>query len=135
MIDALFRWYEKAALPIYSPAAQVKLDFTPTPTVADSPLCHVSVSRWCYKTGNDMHGEERSERCARVTADVATKAAEILNAKIDGKLIQSTPSHHAVTCNACHDKGKVSDIAKGKMDCGTCHDGHLASKFLPHGNN
>jgi hypothetical protein len=133
MIDALFRWYEKAELPIFKPSVKVKLDFTPPSTVADSTLCHVSVSRWCYKTGNEMHSQERSERCARVTADVAKKAAEILNEKISGKAILSKPSNHAVTCNHCHDKGKVSDIAKGKMDCGTCHDGHLVGKFQPHG--
>ena len=135
MIDALFRWYEKAELPIFKPAIKVKLDFMPPPTVADSPLCHVSVSRWCYKTGNEMHSKERSERCARVTADVAQKAVKILNAKISGKTIDSKPSNHSVTCNACHDKGKESDIAKGKMDCGTCHDGHLVGKFQPHGHD
>lgn len=132
MIDALFRWYEKAALPGFKPST-VKLDFAPPPTVADSVLCHISVSRWCYKTGNEMHSNERSERCARVTGEVAMKAAEIINAKILGETLLSAPSQNSTTCMECHDNGKDSDIAKGKMDCGTCHDGHLDNQFEPHG--
>jgi hypothetical protein len=131
MIDALFRWYEKAELPSFKPSV-VMLDFTPPPTVIDSALCHVSVSKWCYETGNDMHSNKRTERCARVTGDVARKAAEIINDKILGKNILSTPGENVITCKRCHDKDKDSDIAKGKMDCGTCHDGHLADQFEDH---
>lgn len=131
MIDALFRWYEKEKMPVFEPSIK-KLDFTPPPTVPDSVLCHVSVSQWCYETDHDMHSKERSERCARVTAVVAQKAAEIINAKIDGKTISSKPSDNHATCMECHDKDKESDIAKGKMDCGVCHDGHLDSKFKDH---
>lgn len=131
LIDALFHWYETAKIPAFEPSIK-KLDFTPQATVPHSTLCHVSVSKWCYETGIEMHSPERSERCARVTADVAKKAAELLNARIAGKPIQSKPSKNQATCMACHDKGKDSDIAKGKMDCGTCHDGHLDSKFSDH---
>ncbi len=131
LIDALFRWYEKEKLPVFEPSIK-KLDFTPEPTIPDSVLCHVSVSQWCYETENDMHSKERSERCARVTAVVAKKAAEMINAKIDGKKISSQPSKNHESCMECHDKDTDADIAKGKMDCGTCHDGHLESKFENH---
>ncbi len=131
MIDALFRWYEKEKIPVFEPSIK-KLDFTPPPTLPDSVLCHVSVSQWCYETGNEMHSKERSERCARVTAVVAQKAAEMLNDKIDGKKIDSKPSKNHASCIECHDKDTEADIAKGKMDCGACHDGHLESKFENH---
>ena len=131
MIDSLFRWYEKERIPVFEPKIK-KLDFTPPPTVPESVLCHVSVSQWCYETDNDMHSKERSERCARVTAVVAQKAAEIINDKLAGKDLSSKPSANQATCIECHDKDKEADFAKGKMNCGTCHDGRLDSAFEDH---
>jgi hypothetical protein len=79
-----------------------------------------------------MHSKERSERCARVTADVAQKAAELINAKLQGKLAPAKVSQARQSCMQCHDKGKEADIAKGKMNCFTCHDGHLEDMRKEH---
>lgn len=121
MIDELFTWYEKASLPEYKPETP-KLDVSLEQTLADSVLCHVSVSKWCYKSGHEMSSKERSERCARVTGDVAKKAVEILNAKIDGQFRFAGYSESVKYCGECHGKGKVSDISKSKMECAECHD-------------
>ena len=127
MIDELFTWYEKTALPIYAPPKPV-LAFECKQTTAQSVLCHNSVSQWSFASGHDMHSKERSERCARLTAEVAFKTVEILNAKIDNKFAFSGYSESVKYCGTCHGRGKESDIAKGKMDCQPCH----SDKFKDH---
>lgn len=127
MIDALFTWYEQTALPHYSPGKPVHA-FDCKQTTAKSVLCHNSVSQWAYASGNEMHSRERSERCARLTADVALKTVEIMNAKIDDKFTFAGHSESVKYCGTCHGKDKESDIAKGKMDCMPCHD----DKFKDH---
>ena len=138
MVAELFRWYEKTAFPIYDPgmAAQGVKGALPT-SVANSVLCHVSVSRWSYETKLAANSKERSERCGRITADVCAKAIEILNAKIDaGKDWKGAlgKQESVVQCSACHSKGKMSDIVKGNMDCTPCHSGsvHTGNKFQNH---
>lgn len=138
MVSELFRWYEKTALPIYNPgeAAQGFKGAIPS-NVANSVLCHVSVSRWCYEHKKEESSKERSERCGRITADVTRKAIEIINAKIDaGKDWKGAfaKQESVAYCGECHASGKESDIQKGKMDCAPCHSGseHMQNKFKDH---
>jgi len=122
MVTELFRWYEKTALPIFEPG-QAKGVAGSLPThVSGSVLCHLSVSTW------------RHERCARVTADVAAKAIEIMNARLDGSFAPLLKSRAEAGCLDCHGKGKASPILKGRMDCTPCHpDGvHVQDKFRNH---
>ena len=138
MVNELFRWYESTALPIYQPgdAAQgVKGDIPSNP--AGSVLCHVSVSKWCTAHGKEANGKERSERCGRLTADVAMKAIEIMNAKIDaGQNYKGVlPKQESVAfCTECHAKGGQADTQKGNMDCTPCHSGSepTSNKFKDH---
>lgn len=142
MVDELFRWYETAAFPMYKPAKglPVGLDVDLPTSVADSVLCHISVSRWSYTTGIPAQSKQRSERCARITADVAKKTVEIMNAKIEGTFkVAAGPSQTRETCTVpdCHggDKDKYqSPILKGKMDCTPCHTGseHVQNKLKDH---
>lgn len=131
MVDELFHWYSTTNLPIYNPAdAKVSLDKT-KPTIAESQLCHISVSRWCAANGIGEKSKERSERCARLTADTAGRACEIFNAKIEkGKDWKGTyvaPESVKKCADECHKKpGSGSDWAKGHMDCKPCHDGGKA---------
>ncbi len=48
-------------------------------TEAPSINCEESRGEWVEESGYDLSSEERHERCARLTADVAAKAAMILN--------------------------------------------------------
>ena len=136
MVDDLFRWYEITAFPIYQPtdlASKAGLPAAKLPTSrADSVLCHVSVSRWAYSSGLPANGKERSERCARISADVAKRTAEIINAKIDGtykNAMAFSDVHKGCTTPDCHggnaDKFKVPNL-KGRMDCTPCHTGSHA---------
>jgi hypothetical protein len=124
MIDELFTWYEQTALPMYDPPKPT-LSFPCKQTVSESVLCHNSVSKGSFQSGHEMHSKERSERCARITVDVAIKAVEILNAKIDGTFAFTGFSDTKDYCSECHGKGKDYDFAKGKMNCSACHDDML----------
>lgn len=135
MVTELFRWYERTAFPIFDPGEAAQGAKGPLPThVSGSVLCHVSVSTWCQATGNDAGGVKRSERCARVTADVAAKAVEIMDAKIAGTFMPGLKSQAEAACGECHGKGKASPILKGRMDCTPCHSGGKAvqDKFHNH---
>ncbi len=135
MVSELFRWYEKAALPIFDPGETAKGVKGSLPTShSDSVLCHISVSRWCYVSKREQSSTDRSERCARITADVAARGVAILNAKIDGTFKPAGPSDAVAFCGECHAKGKQADNAKGLMDCQPCHGGseHVQNKFQNH---
>ncbi|GFM31726.1 hypothetical protein [Desulfovibrio subterraneus] len=83
----------------------------------------------------DANSKVRSERCGRLTADVAMKAIEIMNAKIDGTFKGAFAKQDSVAyCGDCHGKGKESPLLKGKQDCTPCHSGtdHTQNKFKNH---
>ncbi|WP_028575295.1 split-Soret cytochrome c [Desulfonatronovibrio hydrogenovorans] len=136
MVTELFRWYEQTPHPEYDPGAGAKGVAGKIPTsISDSVLCHVSVSRWCYQTGFAEKSKERGERCARITADVAIKAIEIMNAKQRQDFLPAYSQPESVAyCNSCHGPGKESPIYKGVMECTPCHSGseHTANKFVKH---
>lgn len=135
MINELFRWYEITALPVFKPApGSCKVD-GPLPTsVSDSIICHISVARWCSKNDIPAGSPERSERCGRITADVARRTAEIINAKIDGTFkVTLTKSETQQSCikEGCHGGKKekwANPYLKGQMDCTPCHSGSKATQ-------
>ena len=66
MVDELFHWYSTTSLPLYKPAeAKINLDKT-KPTIAESQLCHISVSRWCAANGIGEK-EQGAQRTLRQT--------------------------------------------------------------------
>lgn len=139
MVNELFRWYETTALPIYNPGEAARGVKGKIPSnVADSPLCHLSVSKWCFENKIEATSKERSERCGRLTADVCKKAVEILNRKIEeGNAFKCAyPMQKSVSyCGECHlTKGNEANWGKGVMDCTPCHSGGtaVADKFKNH---
>lgn len=139
LVDELFRWYEATKLPIYNPGNRAKGFKGELPSTAvGSILCHVSVSKWCYANKFEATSTERSERCGRITADVAFKAVEILNAKIAAgrTFTGSLPKQDSlITCGACHSTpGEETNWSKTRMDCTPCHSGSDAvqNKFANH---
>lgn len=139
MVDELYRWYETTKLPIYNPGDAAKGVKGEIPSnQSDSVLCHISVSKWCYQNKIEATSKIRNERCGRLTADVAKKAVEILNAKMDkGKEFKSAIGKQKSVeyCGECHQtKGNEANWAKGIMDCTPCHDGGpaLTNKFKDH---
>ncbi|MBR5873818.1 MAG: FMN-binding protein [Oscillospiraceae bacterium] len=67
-------WYTSTPLPIYQPEGPA-----PVQTVAGSINCLDSVSEFMTAAGVEKADPIRKRRCGGVTADVARKAAELLN--------------------------------------------------------
>jgi hypothetical protein len=135
LCDELLKWHVQTPFPTDASNAyaqnheflveKYKTD-KPLPQVAPtSPLCHVTVTKWCKQSGYASGDSERSERCARMTGDVAAHAALLLNAAHAGKF-ESEYDYpgDTNTCRACHAKGKPFEgggWTRGKMDCESCH--------------
>ncbi len=146
----LLRWYEKTPFPSeisneYAVNHQFlvpkyKSDKSLPQSVANSVLCHVSVSRWCVASGYASGSSERSERCGRLTGDVAAMAVAFLNAQLNGKLdeVASLSLTQSTTeCRTCHEKGtdyEEGDFTRGYMECESCHTDmrpHIAENKIP----
>jgi hypothetical protein len=84
MGSEIMQWYSDAQMPIYTPK-NPKVTTEIPKTVANSPLCHISVGRWMKAADKPLGSPERKDRCARVTASVAYKVVELLNEWKDGK--------------------------------------------------
>jgi hypothetical protein len=91
-------------------------------TICGSPLCHTSVSTWCNEAGFKANAPERSERCARLTGDVAAKAVELLNKQFDGQFQATYTQPQSVTnCLSCHGTTMMNNVS-AKMNCTQCHE-------------
>lgn len=103
-------------------------------TVSDSPLCHQSVTKWCDETHNKVSSDRKKDRCAKVAADTAAKAAEILNAWKAGTFTSVyQPGAEFAGCLSCHN-GATSqlDNEQGLANCTTCHeDEHREDEHRP----
>ena len=140
LIGQLFCWYETTELPRFVPSGVEDDDFPKAEP--QSVLCHVSVNNWCKKAKQEPFGTEQKERCRRMTADVAKKVAELLNARHaqhgnrEGVSANTSPgqsssaSQPPQSCIQCHstpggEEGSNADKAPKaivRMDCSTCHD-------------
>jgi len=133
MIAELLRWYEGFAFPAYSPnavnAGETGLvkDFSAANLVnlqraPGSHLCHASVSGWAAQVGVAANGKDKAARCARLTADVAGKVAELLNDYLADRPLTATPRDAAsATCVVCHPATSTSRPVASGMACVTCH--------------
>jgi hypothetical protein len=79
----ILQWYSETALPLYTPK-EPKVKTAIIQTTSNSPLCHVSVGKWMKESGFAIGSPERRDRCARVTASVAYRLVQDLNAWKDG---------------------------------------------------
>lgn len=122
LCSELLGWYSQEPLPSNKLDAISKYP-KQVQSVAGSPLCHVSVSRWVAAAKVREDSAERKERCGKLTGDVAAKTVEMLNAYAEGKF---TPvfkvSPETAACMGCH-VGKDSQLVNtyGKMACVPCH--------------
>ncbi|WP_242343782.1 C-GCAxxG-C-C family (seleno)protein [Anaeromyxobacter terrae] len=118
LVDALFGWYEREPLPdlVLKTAAHPNVQ-----SIAGSPLCHTSVSRWCETSGKKSFSAERKERCGILTASVARRAAELLNAQAAKRPLPVTSASAGAGCARCHEEGGSLEDTRSKMDCQGCH--------------
>ncbi len=84
MGSEIMQWYADSAMPIYTPKdPKVKSDIPKT--VANSPLCHISVGKWMKAANKELASPERKDRCARLTASTAYHLVDLLNEWKEGK--------------------------------------------------
>ncbi len=83
-IRELCRWYEQASLPVFVPRAAAERQTVPR-SIAKSLQCRESAASWCTLSGLPFSHPLRAERCRRLTADVARKTVELLNASVKGR--------------------------------------------------
>ncbi|RLI85328.1 MAG: split soret cytochrome c precursor [Archaeoglobales archaeon] len=129
IVNELMGWYTEFPFPSDQSNSYTDYGIGELPkSVSKSTLCHVSVTEWCKVSGYASGSKERSERCARLTGDVAAKAVELLNAWKDGKFEPTYELPDEVKqCRNCHYKGKnftAGQFTRGKMNCMNCHVAH-----------
>lgn len=109
MILDIVEWYAETSLPTFVPDKPKFVKDLPK-TVANSPLCHISVGKWMKTANKAFNSPERRDRCARVAASVAYRTVQLLNAWKDGtyKPTNTWNGPAAVgipaqqNCNECH---------------------------------
>lgn len=84
IINDVIAFYANEALPQYQPEAGQAKYQVKNQSVADTPICHISVGKWMDKEDVKFFGIERKERCARLAADISTYTAKLLNEWADG---------------------------------------------------
>lgn len=128
IINELFTWYCEFPFPSdrYEEYCAHPGQVT---TVSGSPLCHISVSKWANAAGKKIHSDEKADRCAKLSGDVAAKTVELLNAAlVDGNFTPTAALNDKGEfehCLSCH-TGKEStlDNVIAKQNCLDCHDDH-----------
>ena len=78
MINDLAFYYSYTELPSFTPAKILKAKIH-NMTMAGTPVCHISVGKWMRSEGVAFLSNERSERCARLAANIAMEAVGMLN--------------------------------------------------------
>ncbi len=140
LISELWGWYTQESLPsatANSFAANNKylvhqFDGELAQTISGSPLCHASVSQWCFAAQKKVGDIERRERCARLAGDTAAKTVELLNAYFANTFSATfvTPDN-AKACLGCHGSTALNTVMT-QMDCQPCHgDPHKSTKVVP----
>lgn len=95
---------------------------------SNSPLCHVSATKWVDVGGFAIGSSERKERCARLSGDVAAKAVELLNAHYGGTFVSAyTPPAEVAYCLSCHGSNTLKSDVATKSHCLNCHTDHTSS--------
>ncbi len=124
ILDELGNYYERTMLPIFKPEGGEE---TPR-SISNSILCHVSSGKWISVAKVRSDSPERTERCSRLSADVAKKTAELLNLYLSSDVsdeakaaILTRRPEPVATCVKCHNKGGETSDVIGKMTCNECH--------------
>jgi hypothetical protein len=103
-----------------------------------SPLCHISISKWCYAAGinlgkpNAYGFTHKNDRCGKIATEMAGYTAERINEwALSGSLAAAHEMRpDTAECITCHFTGSNAPTIPaqvGSMDCVECH-----TRLLPH---
>jgi len=128
--------------PDYGPGGTLGLPWNWTPiadedvlakTTSYSPLCHVSISKWCYAAGVHLGSKDinnmvyKNDRCGKICADMAAFTAEMINYYALNAAVENpyTLPTETAGCKTCHWKSgndpAIFPAQCGLMDCTECH--------------
>ena len=131
LIGQVIGWYTIQSFPLstcegYTAAsgfeALADID-VPAHTISDSPLCHISISKFCEAAGITLKDSSpeglnyKQDRCSKICADTAALVAQLINGELDADSVYATPESYA-SCLTCH--AGIKDQV-GKMNCLGCH--------------
>ena len=107
----MITYYANTELPTYKPGPGKAKAAIHNTSLADTPICHISVGKWMKKENVGFFTIQRNERCARLSADIAMYTAHLLNEWADGKYQpRNKPLANAI------DNGIPC-----QTNCGDCH--------------
>lgn len=120
LLAELSSFYESAKLPVFKPENS---KFEPmTQAISRSVLCHVSQTAWCRRSGQSPFSDFRSDRCKRLTADIAAMAVNILNRYADNATVNNNlQNKEHQRCIDCHGQKGEGIKVSTKMNCTPCH--------------
>lgn len=104
--------------------ARVPIPLTGTvQTIAASPLCHNSVSKWAAAAGVPVADATKRDRCAKIVGDMVAQAATLLNDYFLRAITPPawTPPTRYAACYNCHTQPTMIPSQQGRMDCVECH--------------
>ncbi len=159
----LMDWYCRTEIPtgivsqLYNDAYSMSWAHVPVPddevlahTVANSPLCHVSISKWFAAAGVGYADKDspdypngphttflKKDRCAKLTAATARRCAELINDWVqDSYSATDWDTETYQECMDCHSYIKQGSTppsagdrqdSLARMDCNECHTVNLSA--------
>ncbi len=108
MVNDLAFYYSYTELPTFTPSKVLKSDIKHM-TMAGTPICHISVGRWMRAEGAAFLTNQRAERCARLSANIAMEAAGMLNAWADSSYKPKHKPLYNVAANGITSQNNCTD--------------------------
>jgi hypothetical protein len=108
MVNDLAFYYSNTQLPTFKPKKALKAEIHHS-TTSNTPVCHISVGKWMKAENKAFLTDERAERCARLSANVAMYAANMLNDWADGKYKPKHPALGNVLNNGITSQNNCTD--------------------------
>lgn len=133
LVNEIHQRYMQEPFPIYEPPGDTEHGTSKElpQNRAKSPLCHVSVTKWCKVSGYEHAAEERAERCSRVASDMTLITARLLNAEAEGNFEKVAnevphvdtidPEKGCVSCHSTEHSFEEGGYVSSKMACDDCH--------------
>lgn len=127
--SALIEYYCTTMLPTgalvgFTPPAGVPAPLSSlAASVANSPLCHDSMTIWAKTAGVPVSHPSAKDRDAKLVGDIVFRAAELLNDHFLRGItpVAWTPPPGYASCYSCHTQSDMVPSEVGRMDCQGCH--------------
>lgn len=140
--NALIEYYCTTMLPTnalvgFTPPAGVPVPLANLPaSVANTPLCHDSMTTWAKTAGVPVSHPSAKDRDAKLVGDIVYRAVELLNDHFLRGITPAawTPPADYAGCYTCHTQADMVPSQVGRMDCQSCHSVPASHGSWPRGS-